>query len=216
MIELTELDARVIGVLIEKEKTTPDQYPLSVNGLTVACNQKSNREPVMSLSESEVLDVLDGLLKKNLVSEVVFGSRVKKYKHRFCNTEFSKLKLSSGELGIVCVMLLRGAQTPGELRSRTQRLCEFSSVAEVESTLEALMSRDTGALVARLEREPGKRESRYIQLFSPVEEPIQAASEPDSTSGVAVDMTASARVEALEAEVKALREDVEMLKDLLS
>ena len=119
-IQLTPHEARVIGCLIEKEVTTPDQYPLSLNALTNACNQKSNRDPVMTLDERLVQDTVDGLVKKRLVSEKTgFGSRVVKYQHRFCNTDFGELRFSEQELGIVCVLLLRGAQTPGELRTRS-------------------------------------------------------------------------------------------------
>ncbi len=131
-IELTTVEARVIGCLLEKEATTPEQYPLSLNSLTTACNQKSNREPVMSLSESEVLDAIDTLISRHLVSdESGFNSRVSKYRHRFCNTEFGDLQFTDQERGIVCCLLLRGPQTPGELRTRTQRLCQFQDVKEV-------------------------------------------------------------------------------------
>lgn len=166
-MDLSLLQTRVIGCLIEKEKTTPDQYPLTLNSLTTACNQKSNREPVMSLSEVEVQEVLDELKQKHLIrDESGFGSRVTKYKHRFCNTEFSELKLSDQELAIVCVLFLRGPQTPGELRSRTNRLCDFNDVHETESVLRQMADRDGSPLVVQLPREPGKRESRYAHLFS--------------------------------------------------
>ncbi len=215
MIELTREEARVVGALMEKEVTTPDQYPLTLKGLTVACNQKSNREPVMSLTESEVQSIVDDLREKNLVAEVIFGGRVPKFKHRFCNTEFSKLHLSKREFGIVCVMLLRGAQTPGELRTRTNRMCEFSNVQEVEATLDKLASREEGALVQKLEREPGQRESRYIQLFSPTDiEPRAVVN--DAVSGAAAAEAAGgnqeARISALEDEVASLREELEALK----
>lgn len=164
---LTLHEARVIGCLIEKEITTPDQYPLSVNALTNACNQKSNREPVMALDDSTVQQTLDELIKKRLVLDKSgFGSRVVKYQHRFCNSEFGSLKFSQQELGIICVLLLRGPQTPGELRTRTNRLCKFVDVHEVESTLAQLMERDEGPFVVRLPREAGKRELRYAHLFS--------------------------------------------------
>jgi uncharacterized protein YceH (UPF0502 family) len=166
-ITLTALEARVIGALIEKEITTPDQYPLSLNALVNACNQKSNREPVMELDEAQVQDTVDGLVKKHMVSEkTAFGSRVTKYRQRFCNTEFGSLTFSPQELGILCVLLLRGAQTPGELRTRTSRLCRFDDVQQAEDVLDRLMEREDGPFAARLPREPGKRESRYVQLFS--------------------------------------------------
>ncbi len=163
---LTPHEARVIGCLIEKEATTPEQYPLSLNAVTNACNQKSNREPVLDLDDSTVQQTLDGLVKKHRVSEKSgFGSRVLKYQHRFFNSEFGGHHFSAQELGVVCVMLLRGPQTPGELRTRTNRLCQFSDVNEVEQVLQRLMARDDGPYVARLPREPGKRESRYVHLF---------------------------------------------------
>ncbi|MFY0678582.1 MAG: DUF480 domain-containing protein [Neptuniibacter sp.] len=164
-MDLIPNQARVIGCLIEKEITTPDQYPLSLNSLTNACNQKSNREPVLTLSESEVQDVLDELKDKRLIREETgFGSRVVKYKHRFCNTEFSDLKLDAQELAVICVLLLRGPQTPGELRTRTNRLCEFSDAHQIEGVLNNLSQREV-PLVIRLPREAGKRESRYAHLF---------------------------------------------------
>src|SRR5271163_4392605 len=167
-IELLPLEARVIGCLIEKEITTPDQYPLSLNALANACNQKTNREPVLELREAEVQQTLDSLMKKHLVSDksAGYGGRVTKYKHRFCNTEFGSLKFSKQELGVVCVLLLRGPQTPGELRARTNRLCEFADSDQVEATLRDLMVRDDGPFIARLPRAAGARESRYAHLFS--------------------------------------------------
>lgn len=166
MLNLSALEIRVIGCLIEKAVTTPDQYPLSLNSLTLACNQKSNREPVMELLEAQVQTTLDALAKKHLVSQVsAMGSRVVKYQHRFCNTQFSELQLNPQELAIICVLFLRGWQTPGELRTRTQRLCEFDEVLQVEKCLHHLMSRSE-PLLAKLPREPGKRESRYAHLFS--------------------------------------------------
>ena len=167
LIQLSSTQARVIGVLLEKEITTPDQYPLSLNALTLGCNQKSNREPVMQLTEADVQDVIDELNSKNLLFEVVgTGSRVVKYKHRFCNTEFSSLQFSQQQLAIICVLLLRGPQTPGELRTRTNRLASFSNVNELENVLESLRHHNSEKMVVKLAREPGKRESRYAHLFS--------------------------------------------------
>jgi uncharacterized protein YceH (UPF0502 family) len=167
LIQLTPIQARLIGVLLEKEVTTPDQYPLSLNGLALGCNQKSNREPVMILSESDIQIGLDELKDKKLIFEQTgVGSRVIKYKHRFCNTEFSDLKFSRQQLAIVCVMLLRGPQTPGELKTRTNRLAEFDNVEEVEATLNKLHDLNDEQLVLKLNREPGKRDARYTHLFS--------------------------------------------------
>ena len=166
-IELDELETRVIGCLIEKSITTPDQYPLSLNALKNACNQKSNRNPVLSLSESEVQATLDALAKRHLVVEKSgFGSRVPKYQQRFCNSEFGSLQFSEKELGLVCVLLLRGPQTPGELRVRTKRFCSFEDVADVERTLHELATRTDGPFVSMLPPEVGRRESRYAHLFS--------------------------------------------------
>jgi uncharacterized protein YceH (UPF0502 family) len=167
-ITLTPIEARIIGCLMEKQVTTPDQYPLSLNALTNACNQKTSREPVLDLSEAEVQQSVDSLMKKYWVSDrsAGYGGRVTKYQHRFCNTEFGSLKFSKQEFGIICVLLLRGAQTPGELRSRTSRLCDFPGGDAVEATLKGLMEREDGPFVARLSRSPGAREARYAHLFS--------------------------------------------------
>ncbi len=153
-IELDSLEARVIGCMLEKQITTPDQYPLSLNALVAGCNQKSNRDPVMSLDEPTVQRTLDGLSRKHLVLERSgFGSRVPKYQQLFCNTEYGSLKFSAQELAIVCELLLRGPQTPGELRSRAARMAAFAEVSEVEAALENLLARAppaTGARAARV------------------------------------------------------------------
>jgi uncharacterized protein len=214
-VELDTLEARVIGCLIEKQVTTPDQYPLSLNALVSACNQKSNREPVMSLDEPTVQRTLDALSRKHLLLERSgFGSRVPKYQHLFCNTEYGTLKFSAQELAVVCELLLRGPQTPGELRSRASRMARFGDVAEIEAVLQALQERESGPLVARLPREPGRRESRYMHLFG--SEPIPQAAEEESAapddSPPAQSETLQSRVTKLEAEVAALRAEVEELK----
>ena len=206
---LTANEARVIGCLIEKEVTTPDQYPLSLNALTSACNQKSNREPVMDLDETTVRGTLDGLIHRGLVSEKSgFGSRVPKFQHRLCNSEFGALQLTEQELGIVCVLLLRGPQTPGELRTRTNRLCRFADVDEVETVLQALMEREDGPFVVRLARQPGRRESRYAQLFSG--EPDAGADEAPPEGEVRV--STAERLGALEALVARLQEEITDIK----
>lgn len=175
-MELTLHEARVIGCLLEKEITTPEQYPLSLNSLTLACNQKTSREPVLDLSETQVQIALDSLTKKRLLSEQSgFGSRVVKYKHRFCNTEFSELQLSPAALAIVCLLLLRGPQTPGELRTRSNRLHEFKDVVEVEDCIRQLMSREKPFL-KQLPREAGRRESRYVELFSAASAQLESVS----------------------------------------
>ncbi|AIS57209.1 hypothetical protein TW78_12035 [Vibrio coralliilyticus] len=212
-IELNPVEARVIGCLIEKEVTTPDYYPLTLNSLTSACNQKSNREPVMALSELDVQEAVDSLIGRRLVSdESGFNSRASKFQHRFCNTEFGDLKLTKQEKGIVCCMLLRGAQTPGELRTRTNRLAEFSDVKEVEAILERLAAREEGALVVKLPREAGKRESRYMHLFSGDVDVEAMAATSVSSVQPAVN---SDRVEALEQEVAMLKSEMAELRQLV-
>jgi uncharacterized protein YceH (UPF0502 family) len=170
-IQLTPVEARVIGCLIEKQITTPDQYPLSLNALVNACNQKSNRDPILELEERVVQQTLDDLGRKHFVVEKSgFGSRVPKYQHRFCNTEYGTLKLDPQELAIVCELLVRGPQTPGELRTRAARMAPIGDVSEVEAALTRLSQREDGPFVVRLAREPGRRDSRYAHLFSgPVE-----------------------------------------------
>jgi hypothetical protein len=210
-IEFAPNEARVIGCLIEKEITTPDQYPLSLNALTNACNQKTNRDPVLELSEALVQQAVDSLMKKYMVSDksAGYGGRVTKYKHRFCNTEFGSLKFSKQELGIICVLLLRGPQTPGELRARTNRLCEFEDAAHVETTLKNLMAREDGPFIARLSRAAGARESRYAHLFSGLIESVdEPAATEDTTGGGA---TLSERVSRLEDSVQQLRAEIDEL-----
>ena len=215
-IELTPLEARVIGCLIEKEVTTPDYYPLTLNSLTAACNQKSNREPVMALSDSEVRDAVDSLIARRLVSdESGFNSRANKFQHRFCNTEFGDLKLTEQEKGLVCCLLLRGAQTPGELRSRTNRLAEFADVKEVEALLDSMASREEGPLVVKLPREPGKRESRYQHLFSGAVD-IDVIHQSPVLLPAAGDSDALQRIEQLEHEVVELKASLEELKEQLA
>ncbi|BEM23770.1 G20.3 [Serratia marcescens] len=204
--ELNAKEARVIGCLLEKQVTTPDQYPLSLNAITLACNQKTNREPVMDLSESEVQQLLDLLLRKHFLRTLSgFGNRVVKYEQRFCNSEFGQLKLSPAELAVIATLLLRGAQTPGELRTRTNRMHEFNDVSEVEQVLQQLATREDGPFVVRLAREPGKRESRFMHLFSGQIDEVPAALESE------VDGDLSARVSALENEVSELKRLVQHL-----
>lgn len=211
--ELSPIEARVIGCLIEKEVSTPEHYPLSLNALTNACNQKSNREPVISLSETEAQQAVDELIKKHLVSEKSgFGSRVVKYQHRFFNSEFGGTRFNAEQMGVVCVLLLRGPQTPGELRSRTARLCKFSDVSEVEQVLNELMRHDEGPFVARLTREPGRRESRYVQLFCGE---VEAAETAPAAAVESVSASDRERIEQLEETVAQLRQELDELKQRL-
>lgn len=207
--QLNGTEARVIGCLLEKQVTTPEQYPLSVNAVTMACNQKTNREPVMNISEHEVQDVLDALVKRHYLRTVSgFGNRVTKYEQRFCNSEFGDLKLSSAEVAVITTLLLRGAQTPGELRTRASRMHEFSDMQEVEQTLEGLAAREDGPYVVRLAREPGKRESRYMHLFSG---DVDSSVKSSATDITAVDDDLVARVAALEDEVAGLKQRLDAL-----
>lgn len=204
--KLNAKEARVIGCLLEKQVTTPDQYPLSLNAITLACNQKTNREPVMDMSESEVQQLLDLLLRKHFLRTLSgFGNRVVKYEQRFCNSEFGQLKLSPAELAVIATLLLRGAQTPGELRTRTNRMHEFNDVSEVEQVLQQLATREDGPFVVRLAREPGKRESRFMHLFSGQIDEAPAALESEDDGDL------SARVSALENEVSELKRLVQHL-----
>ncbi len=196
---LTLQETRVIGCLLEKESTTPDQYPLSLNALVNACNQKSNREPVLALTDGEVQQALNSLMEQRLVSEDS-GARVSKYRHRFCNTAFSTLQFSEQERAIICVMLLRGPQTPGELRNRTGRMASFKDVKETEAVLQVMLEKE---LVVQLPREAGKRESRFAHLFS------GEIKVPTTADLVADD---KARIRELEYEVKVLRAEVERLQ----
>ena len=218
-IRLTAIEARIIGSLIEKQITTPDQYPLTLNALVNACNQKSNREPFMQLDEPTVKAAVDGLARRHMVVEKSgFGSRVQKYQQIFCNTEFGSLKFTPQETAIVCELLVRGPQTPGELRSRVPRMAELPDPGVIETLLEALASRPEGAIVTQLAREVGRRDSRWAQLFeelpathavesAPRAEPSVARAEVPRPTG-----ELAARVAALEAEVAALRAEIGALK----
>jgi uncharacterized protein len=212
-IELSPLEARVIGCLIEKQITTPDQYPLSLNALVNACNQKSNRDPVMEVDEPTIQATLDHLAKKHFVVERSgFGSRVPKYQHRFCNTEYGTLKLTPQELAIVCELLLRGPQTPGELRTRASRMAPFSEVGQVEAALESPRSREDGPFVVRLPREPGRRDARYAHLFSGAVALPAIEAEPQALALASVAAETPARLERLEEQVRRLREELDDLK----
>jgi len=213
IVQLTSMEARVIGCLIEKQITTPDQYPLSLNALVNACNQKSNRDPVMALEESEVQQLIDSLVRKHVAMERSgFGSRVPKYQHCYCNTEFSDLKFTPQELALVCELMLRGPQTPGELRSRAARMAAFTDSAEVEQALEALSTRAEGPIVQQLPRQPGRRESRYAQLLSgaPPEELSTVSDAPPSAPRR--DTPTEARFARIDEELQQLRAEVAELR----
>ncbi len=217
-IDLTPIEARVLASLLEKETTTPDYYPLSLSAIQTACNQKSNRDPVMSLGETEVLEALDGLTAKRLVREKTpSGSRVTKYAHRLSNTLGLTHEFSREELAVLCVLMLRGAQTVGEIRARTGRLCQFKALAEVEQTLSNLANRKDGPYVKKLARQAGRKEARYAQLLCGDVE-VGAERAPESSTRIEPrpdDREQASRLTALEDRVEALREELEELKRIL-
>lgn len=210
-IELTPIEARVIGCLMEKAITTPDQYPLSLNALTNACNQKSNRDPVMELDERAIQATLDTLVRKHLVLDRSgFGSRVPKYQHRFCNTGFGALEFTALETAILCELLLRGPQTPGELRTRAARMADVNEVSEVEAALATLSARQDGPFVVRLPREPNRRDSRYAHLLSGAVD-LSESPAMEATTAPQVSPTME-RIERLERIVNELQHEIDELK----
>ena len=191
-------ETRVLGALIEKDITTPDYYPMSLNALVNACNQKNNREPVTSLNEEDVRSALEALQTQNLAGPARGAdSRVAKFEHR----AYEALALGRREIAVLCVLLLRGPQTPGELRGRTERLYAFDDVTDVQSTLQKLMERDP-ALAAMLPRQPGTKESRFAHLLSGAVE----------SAPVATPETRQPHAPGLAQEVVQLRQEVEELK----
>jgi uncharacterized protein YceH (UPF0502 family) len=207
---LNEIEVRVVGSLVEKQVTTPDYYPLTLNALVHACNQISNRDPVMQLDERAVADAVESLRAKNLVY-IFYGadSRVAKYKHMMREV----FDLSPQELAAMCVLMLRGPQTVGEIRGRTGRLHEFADLAEVESTLDGLARRDE-PLVVKLPRQAGRKEARYAHLLSgqpEVEEAVEAQSAQAAPPRAARTHDGD-RVARLEAEVESLRGELAELR----
>ena len=207
---LSDVEVRVLGALLEKERTTPDNYPLSLNALTSACNQTSNREPVMSLEETVVSAAVDQLRKRSLVrAHIHSGGRVTKYGQLIGET----MGLVNRQLAVLGVMMLRGPQTVAELRTRTQRLHEFADMEELESTLEGLIDR-APPLVVRLPRRPGQREERFAHLLGgPIDlEALAAREESDERRSPS---PSADRLAALEADVASLRQEVTDLRESL-
>ncbi len=202
---INEIEARVIGSLVEKQLTTPEYYPLTLNSLVAACNQKSNRDPVMSLGESEVLAAIDTLRDKNLVY-LFHGStsRTVKYKHMLPNV----FELDDAGTAVMTLLLLRGPQTSGELRGRADRLHEFGSIGEVQETLDALARRDE-PLVVKLERQPGQKESRYVHLLSGEVDVENFLSRSNADSAISV---SGDKLSHLETEVGRLSEELQTLR----
>ncbi len=208
---LTAEELRVLGCLIEKEISTPSAYPLTLNALTNACNQKSNRAPVMNLDEKTVVRALDSLTDKKLANTFHgAGSRVAKYKHRFREM----YETDDAETAVLCELMLRGPQTGGELRSRANRLHAFDSLEAVEETLNNLAERDH-PLVTLLPRQPGRKESRYTQLLSEAPEPdeadVEPAPEPEPARQAAI--AEDERFARIEQELETLRNELEELRN---
>ena len=210
-LNLSANESRIIGCLMEKSVTTPDQYPLTLNALTNACNQKSARDPVMSLAQGVVQHTVRELETRHLLRvESSFSRGVEKYTQRFCNTSFSELQLDPPQFAIVCLLLLRGSQTPGELRARSGRLHEFADNAAVVEALNGLIEHDGDPLAVQLPRTPGRKDSEYMHLFSgPVDievhaSKVQADMAAESSTRVSMAELAQ-RVSDLEAEVAELR-----------
>jgi uncharacterized protein YceH (UPF0502 family) len=204
-MKLTPVEVRILGSLIEKESTTPDNYPLSANALVAACNQSSNREPVMNLTEDEVRWAVNNLRQQSLVrAEQGSGSRVMKFRHLLAE----RLSLDAPLLGVLCVLMLRGPQTPGEIRGRTGRLAELGTVADAESLLRDLAGKE---LVIELPRRPGQKEARWAHLLAGP--PATEATEPEMRAPVSDRNTRDDdRVAALEREVALLKEEVTSLR----
>jgi len=204
--QLSEIECRIVGALIEKQLTTPEYYPLTLNALTAACNQKNNRDPVVSYDEKTVAAALEELRDRNLIY-VFYGStsRVPKYKHMMP----SYYELEPPDVAVMCVMMLRGPQTLGELRERTGRLHQFSGLGEVQETLDSLMRRED-PLVMKLERQAGQKEARFAHLLSgEIDVEAFAAAQVSRVSRSSPD---PGRIEKLEDEVAGLRADIEGLK----
>ncbi len=214
--QLSDIEARVIGCLIEKQIATPDQYPLTLNAVLNACNQKSNRDPLTNLAEHDVQAALAALTRRDLVLERFgLGDRVPKYQQLFCNTEFGSLRFSPQQTAIVCELLLRGPQTPGELRTRAARLAAIEDPNAIDAALEDLMTRPDGPFVARLPREPGRRDSRYMQLFTGEAPPAVDDAPPAPRADAAARASTDARIDALEQTVAELRLELRELRAML-
>lgn len=202
---LSDIEARIVGCLVEKQLTTPEYYPLTLNALTAACNQKSNRDPVMSLGETELLAAVDSLRDKNLVYLYYgTGTRTVKYKHMVP----SVYEVDEAGTAVLTVLLLRGPQTIGEIRERTGRLHEFADLNEVQTTLDDLARRDE-ALIVKLERQPGQKDARYAHLLSGEVDVSSLPTPAEKRSGSTVD---NVRVETLETEVAALKTELAEFK----
>lgn len=209
---LTANEARVIGCLMEKSVVTPDQYPLTLNALTNACNQKSSRNPVTSLQQGVVQRTVRDLEAKHLLRvEENFKRGVEKYSQRFCNSRYSDYQFDSSQFAIICLLLLRGPQTPGELRANSGRLHSFTDNGAVVESLTGLIERERGPIVVQLPRTPGRKDAEYTHLFAgPVDLAEYARSASPAPSGERTNLTELVeRIEKLESEVAELRETLQ-------
>lgn len=211
---LDKNEVRVLGTLLEKEVTTPDYYPMTLNSLVAACNQKTNRDPVMQLAEEDVLIAIDHLKEKRLVwQRTVAGSRVPKYEHNLR----SFYPFNSQQSAIVCILMLRGPQTIGELRLRSERLCTFSSLEEVEHAAGVLLKHELGPFIQELPRQPGQKENRFVELFSDgvyvKEASLAQLQEAGESIPLGVGQGKGSRIDVLEQQVAFLTEELHTLRE---
>ena len=197
---LSPVEIRVLGTLMEKESTTPEYYPMTLNSLVAACNQKTNRWPVTDYDESDLQGAIEALRFRGFAAVITGGSRVAKYAQRF--TE--KINLGRRESAILCILMLRGQQTAGEIKGRTERIYAFADLEETETVLQKMIDRPEGALVQKVPHSPGTKEPRFAQTLGG---PVEAIAVPQAAAGTGYD-----RVSALEAEVAKLREEVNELR----
>lgn len=213
---LSAEEARIIGCLIEKSIVTPDQYPLTLNSLTNACNQKSGRNPVMNLTKGEVQRITRLLSGKNLLRiNENFKSSVEKYSQLLCNTRYNEFKFDDGQLALVCVLLLRGAQTPGELRTHCRRLFEFPDNDSVKASLDSLVNHERGPLVTQLPRTPGRKDSEYMHRFSGEVAVTEIAAADNARPAVAPAARKVANTSGLAERVTILERQVAELRQML-
>lgn len=210
--QLTDIEARIIGCLMEKAVTTPNQYPLTLNALANACNQKSAREPVMNLQPAEVQRAARGLRDQSLLHiDENFKTGAEKYKQRLCNTQFNDLQFDSAQYAIICLLLLRGPQTPGELRARSPRLHQFEDNTAVADALATLSEDEHDALIVQLPRSPGRKDSEFMHQLCGVVDmdayaSAAAAARPTGSTGRVAELTQ--KVSELEAEVARLKAEL--------
>ncbi|WP_163933836.1 YceH family protein [Paraferrimonas sp. SM1919] len=205
MLTLSDAELRVLGVLLEKEMTTPDQYPLTLNAIMLGCNQKSSREPVVNYTASQVETIVESLVGKNLLMEAGGGGRVAKYKQRFCGTAMSQFDMNSAQRACLTIMFLRGAQAPGEIKTRANRLHQFASFDEAEQALESLVAKAPSPWAVKLDKQPGQRDHRYQHLF-------QAGG---ADAAMSIELSAEdkhKKIQSLKAQIATLQAEVEELE----